>query len=533
MKIEFPNRNGESVTENLEVNGNIVIVGANGSGKSRMGVWIDQKNSEDLFVYRISAHRALQIPNTVPLKNLSTAEDDFLYGRQMNPGSSEVIKFQTKYGGQPAIHLQNDFQNVLSTLFAKAARRNEDYIDSCKTNKSQLQLPIPSSVIDDLLGIWNNLLPHRTIKLDDYKVMVSNFDSNYHGKEMSDGERVSLYLIASCLCVRENSLIIVDEPELHIHKVLMSKLWTQIEEKRSDCKFIYITHDLDFAVTRTNAKKIWAKEHDGKDKWIWEEVPEKENIPEELMLQILGSRKSVLFVEGERGKSLDFPIYEAVYPEFTIIPRSSCSKVIEGTKAMLDNKTLHSIRVFGLIDRDYRPDNELKELINYCIYHIELGEVENLLCIPDVIRVVADHQGYNDYEVPTIIEKCKNKMFEIFQQNKEEQIYKRTAYIIRNSLKKLKDKGSSFSELEEEYKALTSSINIEQEYAKNQEQYDKILEVKDEINLLRFYTNKGLASNFNFIIPDYRNLVIRLLQTNKKEQIVKIWKLYLPIITLN
>ena len=93
--------------------------------------------------------------------------------------------------------------------------------------------------------------------------MASNSNSYYHGREMSDGERVALYLIATCLCVRTESLIIVDEPELHIHKALMSKLWTQIEEKCSDCSFIYITHDLDFAVSRHDAKKIWVKEHDG------------------------------------------------------------------------------------------------------------------------------------------------------------------------------------------------------------------------------------------------------------------------------
>jgi len=527
MEIKFPRRNGEGTEESLELKSNIVIVGANGSGKSRMGVWIDQENSEDNSIYRISAHRALQIPNNVPSKNLSTAKDDFLYGRQINQGSNaDAIKFQTKYGGQPAIHLQNDFQNVLSMLFAKAAKRNEDYINSCRDNKSEQQLPIPNSVSEDLLDIWNNLLPHRKIELEDYRVMVSSTSTSYHGKEMSDGERVVLYLIASCLCVRENSLIIIDEPELHIHKVLMSKLWTQIEEKRSDCQFIYITHDLDFTVSRNDAKKIWVKEHNGSNKWHWSEVPENEEIPEGLMLQIVGSRKPVLFVEGEKGKSLDLPIYEAVYPDLTIIPRSSCSKVIEATKAMKDNLSLHSNSIFGLIDRDNRPDNELEALRRYGVYNIDLGEVENLLCIPDIVQLVAEHLVYED--VLSTVEKCKQKMFDIFQDNKEEQISKRTAYIVRNSLKKLKDKGKTYAALEAEFLNLTSSIDIEKEYKRNEEHYDKITKEKHVIDLLRYYTNKGLAANFNSIIPDYKNMAMRLLKTDKKEQIVKIWKSYLP-----
>jgi energy-coupling factor transporter ATP-binding protein EcfA2 len=549
MEIQFPKRNGESakeilrlngkdvfhkegegIAESFEINNKVVIIGANGSGKSRMGVWIDQANSADISIYRISANRALQIPNNVPMKNLSTAKDEFLFGREKKAGNDDAIKFDAKYGGQPAIHLQNDYQIVLSMLFAKVAKRNEDYVNSSKENTTNVKLPIPNSVIEDLSEIWNYLLPHRTILLEDYKVMVSNGNS-YHGKEMSDGERVILYLIASCLCVRQNSLIIVDEPELHIHKVLMSKLWTQIEEKRPDCQFIYITHDLDFAVSRTNAKKIWVKEHNGQSQWIWEEVPEKEEIPEELMLQIVGSRKPILFVEGKKGNSLDLPIYEAVYPEFTIIPRGNCSKVIEGAKAMQDNENLHTNKVYGLIDRDYRPDNELQELLNNGVFHIDLGEVENLLCIPNIIKVVAEHLGYEN--PVSIVESCTDKIFELFAQNKEEQIYKRTVYIIRNNLKKLKEKGKNLSDLMNDYETLTSNIDLKQEYKKNEELYNKILNSKDLIFLLRYYTNKGLASNLNSIIADYKSTVMRLLlRTDKKEQIVEIWRNYLPEISV-
>ena len=72
----------------------------------------------------------------------------------------------------------------------------------------------------------------------------------------------------------------------------MSSLWNKIEEARPDCQFVYITHDLDFAASRTNAKKIWAKEFLGEGRWIWEEVPDVDEIPENLVLEIIGSRKT-------------------------------------------------------------------------------------------------------------------------------------------------------------------------------------------------------------------------------------------------
>ncbi|GAH33976.1 unnamed protein product, partial [marine sediment metagenome] len=80
---------------------------------------------------------------------------------------------------------------------------------------------------------------------------------------MSDGERVVFYLIGAVISVPENSIIVIDEPEMHIHKSITKKLWDKIEQERTDCTFIYLTHDIDFASSRQEATKIWAKGFDG------------------------------------------------------------------------------------------------------------------------------------------------------------------------------------------------------------------------------------------------------------------------------
>jgi ABC-type glutathione transport system ATPase component len=63
---------------------------------------------------------------------------------------------------------------------------------------------------------------------------------------MSDGERAAFYLIGQTLMAPENSLIIFDEPELHIHRSIMSTLWDELEALRTDCAFVVISHDLEF-----------------------------------------------------------------------------------------------------------------------------------------------------------------------------------------------------------------------------------------------------------------------------------------------
>ena len=40
-----------------------------------------------------------------------------------------------------------------------------------------------------------------------------------------------------------------------------------------------------------------------------------EEIPENLVLEIIGSRSQLLFVEGEKG-SYDYEIYQYVFPKF-------------------------------------------------------------------------------------------------------------------------------------------------------------------------------------------------------------------------
>ena len=134
---------------------------------------------------------------------------------------------------------------------------------------------------------------------------------------MSDGERVALYLIAQCLCIPQNKTIIIDEPEIHLHRSIMNKLWAEIEKNRPDCLFVYITHDTQFAANHIQSEKYWIKEYNWFT-WDYEKVKESD-LPEQLLLDILGNRKNVLFVEGT-ADSYDTKLYREIYKDFYIVP---------------------------------------------------------------------------------------------------------------------------------------------------------------------------------------------------------------------
>src|ERR1700736_2818393 len=72
----------------------VVIVGANGSGKSRMGVWIEQKNTS---VHRVSAQRALSVPDLInPLPYEKAAS--YLHYGGYEPTWDEAIHNREKLG---------------------------------------------------------------------------------------------------------------------------------------------------------------------------------------------------------------------------------------------------------------------------------------------------------------------------------------------------------------------------------------------------------------------------------------------------
>lgn len=365
---------------------NFVIVGANGSGKSHLGAWIEKQDINGC-VLRISAQRALSIPENIIIKSEESAWNKIYYGveDQQNKG------YKWNWGKEYTTKLVNDYDSVLSGIFARQNKENASYVKDCKERELQKKekANVPLMITDKIIQIWDSVFPHRTISLEDAKIKaIFNSSTEYHAKDMSDGERVAIYLIGQCLIAPPNTVIVVDEPEIHLHKSIMFKLWDKIEEFCADKIIVYITHDLDFAASRKEATKIWVKSYNSKDEWELKILPPEDKIPDSLMFEVLGNRKPILFVEGERG-SYDNQLYPYIYEDYSVIPCHDCSKVIEMTKAFNDEHIsgLHNYEIKGLIDHDYLTAEEIDSYKAANIYTLSVAEVENLYLSEDFITV--------------------------------------------------------------------------------------------------------------------------------------------------
>ena len=122
-----------------------------------------------------------------------------------------------RWQSQAATALLNDFDFLIQALFADQANKS---LQTHQRVRARYYSPAPLTKFEHLSEIWGRLLPHRTLHIsgDNIEVSVPGSTAKYRASEMSDGERAIFYMIGQALLAAQDSLLIVDEPELHVHR---------------------------------------------------------------------------------------------------------------------------------------------------------------------------------------------------------------------------------------------------------------------------------------------------------------------------
>lgn len=363
--------------------------------KLKNEVELSQVTSFD-FSHRIAAHRSLVVNENLQFSNSKDAINKLLYGntQQFNDNLQKNNAVGT---------IQNDYNDLITAFLAEESELG------AQLNQKNITEEEAITVLSQTISIWNELISNKKLTRDGLKVTVSNKDAKFSLSKLSEGERSILYIIGQCLFSPHNSIIIIDEPDLHIHKSIISDLFDKIESKRKDCAFIYITHDIDFISSRIAEKYaikdfIRTNNNGNDDKWDIVKIVENDDIPEDILNLIVGSRKPILFVEGENGKNSLDRIYQSVYPEFKVILSGNCAEVINRTKAGNKLEEHHRLKCFGLIDADGKAQIELEKLKEESIHALPVAIIENVFLIPDVARIIYQITGVSEsFEEETFI----------------------------------------------------------------------------------------------------------------------------------
>ncbi len=506
--------------------GTMVFLGANGSGKTRLGAHIEHQLNSLETVHRIGAHRSLVLnPNQSPIA-YATAHNNFMYGHPTTRNR------RNRWGNKPATALISDFDRLIQTLYSEEFELSTRHRQSHRIDQTAIA---PETRLDVLRDIWSSILPHRKLNIggSTITVEVPGTETQYDASDLSDGERVMMYLIGQCLLVKQNSLVIVDEPELHVHKAVLNRLWDKIETQRNDCTFLYLTHDLEFAKSRTSAEKYIVSDFDGAN-WNLRDLPESEIIPEDVLSKILGSRKNILFVEGDGG-SIDANIYREIYTEFTVIPMGSCSNVIQSANAFQAIPELHHLTCAGLIDRDGRTDSEVQDLQSKAIYVLPVTEMENVLLLPSVFEKICQLLQFNASQTLEKKSLLEQRVIDLADQGLEQYSIRASKRRIVEKLRSLTVEGSTLADLQNAYEESASEVNPSSIYSEVKQELASLIESQDFVGVVSRYDNKELVTHCATLLgqkkKSFTDLVVRALGNEDGQDLRNELEELLPVIT--
>ncbi len=243
LTLPTSSKKGVTVDPVVQTESSIVAIGANGSGKTRLGAWLEFHSDKKELVHRISAQKSLAMPTSVSPISLNKAEALLYYGHYDEKRSDfSPFKLGQRWGSAPETHMLNDFDKLLVYLYSENYESLLKFSNLVKQSKERIEPPITQ--LDKLKEIWEFILPHRKLEIGSGAVntfIPEKEEIKYNASYMSDGERVIFYLIGECLCAPPNGIIIIDEPEIHLHKSIQQRLWDKVEKKRPDCLFVYLT----------------------------------------------------------------------------------------------------------------------------------------------------------------------------------------------------------------------------------------------------------------------------------------------------
>lgn len=363
----------------------VIILGANGSGKTRLAAQMSQNSGVIEF---IPALRNIALPDQIPNWTLQNATNELI-----NKTNQRKASYWDLIPDIDAL-----FGKLLSSHAVEAMRVYDEVRDG-KTPTS-----MSDTVLDKTKAIWKTVFPGRTIAFSDFTATVSNEylgATTYTAKQMSDGERTGLYLAARILD-SVHSVVIIDEPETHFHSRLAVRFWDALESLCPEKRFVYVTHDLNFALSRKDAQIILARPNQ-----VPELIQPGTGLPNDDIVSILGAAsfsvyaKRLVFCEGREEKSLDQELLRAWFNDrcTALVPVGGCENVKRCTAAFQTTTVVSGFKALGIIDRDHWPTEILNAMRD--IHVLPVHEIESLYVLPSVFQSIAVHLGHTEIEANT------------------------------------------------------------------------------------------------------------------------------------
>jgi ABC-type cobalamin/Fe3+-siderophores transport system ATPase subunit len=515
--LPVPKSDDPNFTINLPIGEVLFVLGPNGVGKSRLmqrffAAFRDRAQ-------RISAHRQnwfsdSAVSITAADRNSTThhfRNEDTQARAAWSEWSPEARIKVTIYDLVAA-------ENNRARKIAKAVDANE--LNQATEFSNEVVPPI--KVLNELLRLSN--LPIVISITDDGEILATKSDGPPYGiNQLSDGERNALILIASVLTAQEGTLILIDEPERHLHHSISSPLLSLLIEKRPDCAFVVSTHDIMLPLDnkKSNILLIRSCDFNGEHVQAWDIdiLPSNTGIDEKTKEDILGARRRILFIEGT-SQSLDIPLYSLVFPDVSIVAKESCRDVQKVTNTIRQEENAHWVKAFGIIDSDGRSQADIDQLKTQGVYALPFYSVEAIYYHPEIQRRVAERQAaVTGGNAATYVTQAQNTALRVIRPQNVAHLSRRISeYAVREELfRNLPNQDTMVDGV-----PITINIDVPAAIQAEEVRLNGFLAAGDFLSILKRYPIRetgalgAIASGLQFSSrANYEKAVIKLLMDDK------------------
>jgi len=374
--------------------------------------------------------------------------------------------------------------------------------------------------LDQLIKAWRCVFPGNEVLIEGGKLIFGDDHGPRHMLKLSDGERAVLYYIGAVLLAPKEGLVFVDSPGLFLHPTVSRSLWDSLEQMRPDCRFVYTTHDVEFASSRADNALICVRRFYPADMvWDYDVMPPHSGIPDDVYISIIGARNPVLFIEGDDTHSIDAKLYSLVFSDYTVKALGSCDKVIESVRTFNNLQAYHHLSSSGIVDRDRRDEHEVRYLRRKHIMVPDVAEVENILMLEAVIRAVATYLGRNPDRV---FGRVRKVVLHSFAADLEAQALQHTRHRVKRMAEyKVDGRFQSIDSLEAHLSQLAHAVNPRGIYNSLCNEFRHMLDCGDYAGVLKVYNRKSMLGQSNLpkllglsSAQEYIDTVLSILRTD-------------------
>lgn len=450
----------------------VIIIGANGSGKTRFTERLISDMEGKAF--RISALNALY----------RSREADPLPGSIDRLFSDAVTR---------STFLRDDVPTQFERLMMLMVLDEMLNLFAWKVSGAEAH----DSRLDCVIRAWQEMFPDNKVLYEGGKMLFSrNPGESYSSVKLSDGEKAVLYYFGSAMYAPEGSAVFVDSPGLFLHPSITGAIWDRVEAMRPDCSFIYTTHDIEFLSSRPDNHIIWVRDYDAANAtWDYAVLPPGSPMSDDLYMALVGARKPVLFIEGDATHSIDAKLYPLVFTDYTVRSLGSCNKVIEATRTFNDLNAFHHLDSHGIVDRDRRDPREVKYLRDKKIFVPDVAEIENILMLEEVIKTVAHTCGKNEERVFAHV---KKSILGQFRQDIRQQALLHTRHRVKRFVEcRIDGRFTNIGQLERHMTGLVDEIKPRQLFQNFCNDFHRYVAEGDYSSVLRVYNQKSMIPGSN------------------------------------